>query len=83
MGVVHDQQYLNLIHNSCNFMRIFLQKEQRSVEMEYAGTARALLQQLDVNPEVVLIVKDGALITLDEDVSDAKLVELLSVISGG
>lgn len=64
-------------------MRIFLQKEQKTVEREWRGTARGLLRELGINPEVVLIVKDGMLVTLDDDISDAKEIELLSVVSGG
>jgi len=62
---------------------IFLQKEQKTIMLEHQGTARSLLEKLDINPELVLIVKDGALVTLDDDVSDAKKISLLSVISGG
>lgn len=65
-------------------MRIFLQKEQKTVERTaFIGTARDLLRELDINPEVVLVVKDGQLVTLDDDVGDAKEIELLSVVSGG
>jgi sulfur carrier protein ThiS len=64
-------------------MEVFLQKEGKRLEMDYTGTAGALLETLGVNPEVVLIVKDGVLITETESVDGAKRIELLSVISGG
>lgn len=64
-------------------MYIYLQKERKNIELEHNGTARTLLEKLGVNPEVVLIVKDGTLITEDEDISQAEKIELLSVISGG
>jgi sulfur carrier protein ThiS len=64
-------------------MMVYIQKEAQTLQMEYSGTAGALLEKLKVNPEVVLIVKDGALITPDDDISGAQKIELLSVISGG
>ena len=64
-------------------MRVFLQKERRTVEIHHSGSAGALLAQLGINPEAVLIVADGALVTLDDDISAAHSVELLSVVSGG
>jgi sulfur carrier protein ThiS len=42
-----------------------------------------LLEKLGVNPETVLVVRDGELIGADEEVGEAKRIELLSVISGG
>ena len=64
-------------------MKIFLQKQERVVEQHFEGSARDLLKELGVNPEEVLIVKDGTLITLDDSIDDAKKIDLLSVISGG
>jgi sulfur carrier protein ThiS len=64
-------------------MEVFVQKSGERLTVAHVGTAASLLEKLDVNPEVVLIVKDGELIAEDEDVSDASSIELLSVISGG
>jgi len=64
-------------------MIIYIQKERKSLQLDYSGTAAALLAQLKVNPEVVLIVCDGKLVTPDDDISAAKKIDLLSVISGG
>lgn len=64
-------------------MQVFVEKEGKTVEIEHTGTARELLERIDVNPETVLIVKDGQLITENDSVEDAGRIELLSVISGG
>ena len=64
-------------------MRVIIEKEEKTVEMTHAGDARSLLAALSILPETVLIVRDGELITEEDDVSDAGTIELLSVISGG
>lgn len=64
-------------------MQVILQKEGKTLDVEHRGSARSLLERLGVNPEVVLIVKDGVLITEDDPLDDAQRIELLSVISGG
>ena len=64
-------------------MDVYMQKEGKMLQLDFTGTAAALLQQLGVNPEVVLIVCDRKLMTPDDDISHAKKIELLSVISGG
>ena len=51
--------------------------------MDFFGSAKELLERIEVNPEFVIIVKDGVLVTLEDNVSDAELIELLSVVSGG
>ena len=64
-------------------MMIYIQKEHRTLQLDYTGTAAGLLSQLVINAETVLIVCDGKLMTPDDDVSNAAKIELLSVISGG
>jgi sulfur carrier protein ThiS len=64
-------------------MEVYLQKDSRRLELQFSGTAGALLAHLEMNSEIVLVVQDGKLVTLDHDISDAQKIELLSVISGG
>jgi len=42
-----------------------------------------LLNQLKINPEVVIVVRDNEVITEDEILHDQDKIELLSVVSGG
>lgn len=46
-------------------------------------TVQALLEQLDVNPESVLVIQGDTLVTRDERLSDADVVEIRPVTSGG
>jgi sulfur carrier protein ThiS len=64
-------------------MDVFIQKDAKTLVVEFTGTAGALLEELHINPEFVIIVMDGTLITTDDDVSLAKRIDLLSVVSGG
>ena len=64
-------------------MEVFIQKTGDLLTMEHHGNARSLLEKVNVNPETVLVVKDGILITEDDSVDDANRIDLLSVISGG
>ena len=64
-------------------MIVIEQKSGRARDIAFSGTAAALLERLGINPETVLIVKDGVLVTLDDEVTGAQRVELLSVVSGG
>lgn len=62
---------------------ILIEKDQKTIDLEPRGSAKELCYQLGVNPETVLIVKDGILITEEDSVEGAERIELLSVISGG
>lgn len=64
-------------------MEIFIERQSETIERAFSGTAAQLLADLNVNPQTVLVVCDGQLITEDEDVSSAERIELLTVVSGG
>jgi len=46
-------------------------------------TLGELLNQLNINPETVIAVKNNIVITEDEELKENETIELLSVISGG
>lgn len=43
----------------------------------------ALLKDLDIVPEAVLVIRDGTLMTRDEVVGDGDTIEVRPVLSGG
>jgi sulfur carrier protein ThiS len=53
------------------------------VEKKFDGTAKELLESLEINSETVLVVKNKELIDLSEDLKDEDEIEILSVVSGG
>ncbi|MBR9700605.1 hypothetical protein GOV11_01945 [Candidatus Woesearchaeota archaeon] len=65
-------------------MQVFIEKEHKTVAVDdFSGTAGELLRRVGVNPETVIIVVDGLLVTEEVRVDGAAKVELLSVVSGG
>ena len=64
-------------------MRIFIEKENKEIRQKFSGSAAELLERLKINPESVLLVKDGELITAGEELGDDDSIKILSVVSGG
>jgi sulfur carrier protein len=64
-------------------MRIILRNPRRELDLRGPIRVHALLAQLDVNPESVLVLRGDTLATGDELLDDADVVELRPVISGG
>ena len=63
---------------------IWHEREQREENVSFSGkTIAELLRLLSINPEVVLVVRNKEVLTLDQPLKNHDRVELLSVISGG
>ena len=52
-------------------------------EMPARGTIRTLAASLGLNPETVLFVVNGNLVTEDYHPQDGDTIEVVSVVSGG
>ncbi len=52
-------------------------------EIKHGSTVRKALQNLNIEPDTVLITRDGELLTDDEIVKENDLIKLVPVISGG
>jgi len=64
-------------------MKVFIEKQNKNMELKFSGTVKELLEKISVNPEAVLVVRQKELLTLDRDVDNKDELRLLSVISGG
>jgi sulfur carrier protein ThiS len=64
-------------------MRVKLRNPDRIVEVPGPTTVVAMLEELDIVPESVLVIKDRTLLTRDERVDDSDEVEVRPVLSGG
>ena len=64
-------------------MRVVLRNPRREIEVPGPLTVDALLAQLDLVPESVLVICGDTLVTHDTRLTDADDVEIRPVISGG
>lgn len=64
-------------------MQVKLRNPDRVIEVEGPKTVVSLLQELDIVPESVLVIRNKTLMTRDERVDDADEIEVRPVLSGG
>ena len=64
-------------------MKVKLRNPDRMVEVKGPRNVVALLKDLDIVPEAVLVIRDGTLMTRDEVVGDEDTIEVRPVLSGG
>ena len=65
-------------------MKVIIRNPRRR-ELEVEGRRRvdALIKELDLNPEQVLVIRDDDLLTRDVMIRNDDTVEIVSAISGG
>ena len=63
-------------------MHVFIERTKETKELP-ASSVSELLVRLDIIPDEVLVMRNGALVTEDERLADDDTVRILSVISGG
>lgn len=64
-------------------MKVKLRNPDRVVEVSGVTTVGAVLAQLEIVPEAVLVIREATLLTRDERVSDNDEIEVRPVLSGG
>ncbi len=64
-------------------MQIVLRNPRREVELRGPLTVEAVLRQLDIERETVLVIRDDTLVAVDTLLEDGDRVEIRPVISGG
>jgi sulfur carrier protein len=64
-------------------VKVVLRNPRRELEIPGPSTVAALLEQLDVNPESVLVIQGDTLVTRDARLADTDVVEVRPVTSGG
>jgi sulfur carrier protein len=62
-------------------MRLKFEKETK--EIDFCGKIKELLKRQNINPETVVVLKNGEVISEDERIKDEDELELISVVSGG
>jgi sulfur carrier protein ThiS len=64
-------------------MKVRLRNPDRVMDVSGPKTVQALLRELDIVPEAVLVIRDATLLTRDERVSEGDELEVRPVLSGG
>jgi sulfur carrier protein len=64
-------------------VKVILRQPRREIEIHGPKTVAALLREIDVVSESVLVIRGDELLTTDERLSDDDTIELRPVISGG
>ena len=64
-------------------MKVILRNPRREVEVPGERRVKDVLRELDILPETVLVIRGDELITPDQIVRDADIIELRPVMSGG
>lgn len=62
-------------------VKIFLRDHKYEVNPGY--TVKSCLEKIGINPETVLAIRQGELITEDEILLEGEEIKLVAVISGG
>lgn len=62
---------------------LFIEREQRREEVEFSGRIATLLAEHQINPETVVVVKNGEVVAENERCGADDEIKCLSVISGG
>jgi sulfur carrier protein len=64
-------------------MKVKLRNPDRVVDVSGPKTVRALLEELAIVPEAVLVIRDATLLTRDESLTEGDELEVRPVLSGG
>ena len=64
-------------------MKVKLRNPDRVVDVTGPKTVSALLAELSIVPEAVLVIRDATLLTRDEALAETDELEVRPVLSGG
>ena len=64
-------------------MKVRLRNPDREVDVVGGRPVRAVLDELGVNPDTVLVIRAGELVTRETRLDDGDEIEVRPVISGG
>jgi sulfur carrier protein len=64
-------------------MKVKMRNPDRLVDVSGPKTVRRLLEELQIVPEAVLVIRDATLLTRDEALDEADELEIRPVLSGG
>ena len=63
-------------------MDVYIEKTNQKLK-HTAKNVKELLNDLDINPDTVLVSKNNEIVLPDEDLSETDDIKIISVVSGG
>ncbi|MEM4397262.1 MAG: MoaD/ThiS family protein [Candidatus Woesearchaeota archaeon] len=64
-------------------MEIYLERENKTLEVVFKGKVKDLLKKLKFNSEEVLVVRNEELLTEGDILKNSDKIKIMSVVSGG
>jgi sulfur carrier protein len=64
-------------------VKVRLRNPDRDLDVAGGRTVRDVLAELDIDPDAVLVIREGALVTGEQSLDGADRIEIRPVISGG
>ncbi|MFA6889182.1 MAG: MoaD/ThiS family protein [Candidatus Woesearchaeota archaeon] len=64
-------------------MEVFIERVHKTKIVHFKGTVKELLKKMDINPVVVLVVRNNELLAEDDILKTKDNIRILSVVSGG
>ncbi len=64
-------------------MEAYIERTKKKVTISFKGSVQALLEKLELNPEIVLVTRNNDLLTENDSIKNTDKIKILSVISGG
>ncbi|MBA3044289.1 MoaD/ThiS family protein [archaeon] len=62
---------------------LFPEKNEKKIELQENSTALDILKNLDLNPDVMLVIRNEVPIPVDEKLEDKDVLKIVRVVSGG
>jgi sulfur carrier protein ThiS len=64
-------------------MKVYIERENKTKTIHCRGKVVDVLKKLNINPVVVLVVRNNELLAEDDVLKDTDSIKILSVVSGG
>ncbi len=62
---------------------IHVERDKKDITKDFSGTIAALLDELKINKETIVVVKNGEVVSETDKCEGDDKLKLLSVVSGG
>ncbi len=65
-------------------IKVYIEREDKEMEIEFNGkTVKDLLEYLKLPSSEFVVMKNGEIVTEDEELKDGDYIKIIDVVSGG